>query len=269
MQSITQLGKMSKEVTKAILKRSGQFLEDTFETITGIHFANEPQMDFAAKDNKKHYRRMAIFDMDKTILRASFIYTMADKFSFRQELESIVKMATNPFVRIKQIAQLLRGISLADILKTADEIPVVEDAAEVVKALQQKGYVCGIISESYDVVTNHIANKLGMNFSLANELEFGKSIATGEIKIPSFFLRNKHSICNHDYCKSNAILEISQRFDIDLKDIIAIGNGKNDICMIKNAGIGVAFCTENKTLEKISDYNILTPQFGYLLQLAY
>ena len=269
MQSIAQLGKMSKEVTKAILKRSGQFLEDTFETITGIHFINEPQMDFATKDSNKNFRRMAIFDMDKTILRTSFIYTMADKFSFRQELEAIVKMTTNPFIRIKQIARLLRGIPMTDILKTADEISVVEDAAQVVKELQQKGYVCGIISESYDVVTNHIANKLGMNFSLANELEFNRSVATGEVKIPSFFLRDKDSICNHDYCKSNAILELSQRFNIDIKDMIAIGNGKNDICMIKNAGIGVSFCTDNKTLEKVSDYNIFSPGFSPVLRWAY
>lgn len=268
MQSIAQLGKMSKEVTRAILKRSGQFLEDTIETITGIHFTNDPQMEFASKEHNKKFRRMAIFDMDKTILGASFIYTLSDKFSFRQELESIVKMATNPFVRIKQIAQLLKGISMVDILKTADEIPVVNDAAEVINKLQKKGYVCGIISESYDVVTNHVANKLGMNFSLANELEFSKSTATGEIRIPSFFMQSKQSICSHDYCKSNAVLEISKRFGINIKNIIAVGNGKNDICMIKNVGTGVAFCTDNKALEKACDHNILTPEFGALLQLT-
>ncbi|MBI2730419.1 MAG: HAD-IB family phosphatase [Sphingobacteriales bacterium] len=265
MQSITQLAKMSKEVTKAILKRSGQFLEDTFETITGIHFGEDEQLEFAAKESNKKYRRMAIFDMDKTILKASFIYTLADKFSFTDELKAIAKMAINPFIRIKQIAQLLKGIPIYEILKTADEIEIVEDTAQVIKELQFRGYVCGIISESYDAVTNHIANKLGLDFSLANELEFHRGVATGEVKIPSFFLYNKHSICKHDYCKTNAVLELSKRFNIEIKNIMAVGNGKNDICMIKNAGVGVSFCTDNKQLETAADHRIAEPAFTGLL----
>lgn len=269
MQSIPQLARMSKEVTKAILKRSGRILEDTFEIITGIQFQdNEPQVEFAVKDQKNKYRQMAIFDMDRTILREGFIKTLAEKFGFIDELELIAKEMHNPFLRIKKIAQLLKGISLADILKTAEDIPLVEDSFEVIRTLKQKGYVCGIISESYDVVANHIANKLGMNFSLGNELVFSKSRATGEVIIPSFFLPGRNSICRHDYCKSHAVVELGRRFGIELKDTIATGNGKNDICMIRNAGIGVAFCTDNKVLEKISDYNILTPEFRELTELA-
>jgi len=270
MQSIPQLARMSSEVTKAILKRSGKFLEDTFEIITGIQFTGDnPQIDFAVKDNKYKYRQMAIFDMDKTILRASFIHSLAEKFHFTRELEEVSKNTPNPFVRIKEIAQLIKGISLADILKTADEIPLVEDSFDVINELKQKGYVCGIISESYDVVANHIANKLDMNFSLANELAFSKSRTTGEVNIPSFFLQAKHSVCRHDFCKSHAVVEICRRFGIDIKDVIAIGNGKNDICMIRNAGIGVAFCTDNKVLGKISDYNISVPEFKELTGFAF
>jgi glucosyl-3-phosphoglycerate synthase len=268
MQSIAQLGKMSKEVTQTILKKSGQLIGQTLGVFTGLYSKDNPQMDFASRASKKRLPKMAIFDMDKTILKESFIHTLAGKFSFKEELSLISSTASNTFMRIKQIAQLLKSISVADILQTADEISVIDDVGDVIQSLQHKGYVCGIISESYDVVTHHIANKLGMDFSLANELEFNKSIATGEVKIPSFFLKSKHSICSHDYCKSNAIVELSKRYSIPLQNIIAIGNGKNDICMIKNAGIGIAFCTDNKVLAKSSDYNILTPAFNEMLQFA-
>ena len=172
-------------------------------------------------------------------------------------------------MRTKQIAQLLRGITIGDILKVADEIPAIEDAKQVIHQLKSKGYICGIISDSYDVVTNHIANKLGMDFSLGNELEFHKSVATGEVKLPSFFFRNKNSVCNHDYCKSNAVIELIKRYGIELQNVIAIGNGKNDICMIQHAGTGVAFCADNKTLEKVSDHHIRVPSFNGLLALTY
>ena len=269
MQSISQLGKMSVEVTRAILKRSGQLLEGTFETITGIHLHNEPQLEFAAKASKKKFQKMAVFDMDKTILKQSFIQTLAKKYSFSAELEYIAKSVSSPFIRIKQIAQLIKGISFVDILKTADEIPIVEDALEVISKLQAKGYVCGIISESYDVVVNHIANKLGMDFSLGNELEMHRSTANGEVKIPSFFLKGKHSLCNHDYCKTNALIELTKRYGIPFSKMIATGNGRNDICMIKNAGVGIAFCTDNKVLAKESDYHIVTPAFGPVLNSAF
>lgn len=269
MQTIAQLAKMSSEVTKAILKRSGQLLEGTFDLITGGNFNNtEPQIDFALKEQKQKFRQLAIFDMDKTVLRNGFIQTLAEKFGFTELLTTISHENNNPFVRIKKIAQLTKGISLADILRTVDDIPLVEDGFEIIRTLKQRGYLCGIISESYDVVTNHIANKLGMHFSLANELVFSRSRATGEVSIPSFFLPGKRTLCNHDYCKSHAVEEICRRFDINVKNTIAVGNGKNDICMIRNAGIGVSFCTDNKVLGKISDYNIQVPEFRELIDLA-
>ena len=267
MQNIAQLAKMSKEVTKAILKRSGQFIGSTLETITGIHFSSETQMEYAASYNDKKFKGIAVFDMDKTLLRESFIYTMADKFNFREELEAIVQSTDDPFVRIKQIALLLKDISMADILITADEMAVVSDAANVMDELKKKGYLCGIVSESYDVVVNHIANKLGLHFSLANELEFNKNSCTGEVKIPSFFLQNRNSVCQHSYCKSHAIADLSKRYGIEFKNVMAVGNGNNDICMIYFAGTGVAFCADSKAVNKISDYQVHVPLFGSLLKL--
>ncbi len=178
----------------------------------------------------------------------------------------------------EQLATLLRqlgaareskGMSVADILKTADEIPLIEDARETIESLKENGYVCGIISESFSVVTTHIANKLGMHFSLASDLEFNRSVATGEVKIPSFFLKNKASVCNHDFCKSNAVIEIADRYGINKQHILAMGNSKNDICMVKNAGTGVAFCADNKTLNKVSDHQILVPKYGLLTSLLF
>jgi glucosyl-3-phosphoglycerate synthase len=270
MQTVFQLGKMSKEVTHAILKRSGQFFENTLELFTGYHFHIEnKQIDFAVKNATRGLKKLAIFDMDKTILQASFIHTLAEKFNFKKELDDIVLLSASPFVRIKQIAQLLKGLSIKDILKTADDMLLIDDAKEVIAQLKQKGYICGILSESYDVVTNHIANKLGMHFSLANELKFNKSLAIGEVEIPSFFLKTKNSICKHDYCKSNAVQLLIKKYGIEIKNVLAMGNGKNDICMVQNAGTGIAFCADNKMLSKVSNYQIFVPRFSGILPFAF
>jgi phosphoserine phosphatase len=107
-----------------------------------------------------------------------------------------------------------------------------------------------------------------MDFSLANELEFSKSVCTGEIKIPSFFVSNTKSLCRHSICKTNALLSLLKKFDIPIENCIAIGDSKNDLCMIKEAGLGVAFCSKDELLNHHADFSINEHSFKKLLTLA-
>jgi haloacid dehalogenase-like hydrolase len=106
----------------------------------------------------------------------------------------------------------------------------------VIRELQVRGYVCGIISDSYHSIANHVKNLLGLDFTLGNELEFRKSVATGEVKIPSQLLKDRFSQCEHDHCKSNFFQYILHRFGISLADSVAVGDGENDIVWSKWRG---------------------------------
>jgi HAD superfamily phosphoserine phosphatase-like hydrolase len=150
----------------------------------------------------------------------------------------------------------------------ADKIPIIEDTDTVVAELKRKGYIVGIISDSYDVVTNHIKNKLGMDFSIANELEFSISVATGEVKIPSSLIRTNQSKCSHDYCKSNVLFQLAEKYSIDIKNIIAVGDSENDICLIRESGMGIAFCSQNKILNHVADVIISEKSFSKILEIA-
>jgi HAD superfamily phosphoserine phosphatase-like hydrolase len=145
---------------------------------------------------------------------------------------------------------------------------LVEDVKEVVMELKQRGYVVGIISDSYDVVTNHIKTKIGADFSLANELEFSKSVATGEVKLPSFFFNTQESLCKHTICKTNAVQHILKHYKIDINNAIAVGDSANDLCMIKHVGVGVSFCSTNELLNYLADRQITVPAFGEILEFA-
>jgi glucosyl-3-phosphoglycerate synthase len=181
---------------------------------------------------------------------------------------SIVVQNNNDFIRTKRIAQLLKGYPFAELIEVADSIAVVEDAQQVINEYKQRGYVCGIISDSYDCITNHLRIKLDMDFSLANELEFSKSIATGEVKIPSYYLKEKNSFCEHDYCKSNVMRHIARNYGIDLKNTIAVGDAETDICMINMAGIGVAFNAKNKLVEQVADVILNKDSFEEITDIA-
>jgi glucosyl-3-phosphoglycerate synthase len=251
MQSWEALGRMSKEVSSAILKRAELIKQSNLEILENISIIRD-QMDFAIKESVLGLKKMLIFDMDNTILHNSFITTLAEKFSLRDKLIAVISENSNPYTRTKLIAKLLKGFNIKQLLDTVDSIPVTHDFNNIVKIFKKNGYVCGIISDSYDCITNHLVNKFDLDFSIANELEFSNSIATGEVKIPSVFIKTKESNCNHDFCKANAMREVAKRYNIDVKNIIAIGDSESDICMIKDCGIGVAFCSSNETLNLVA-----------------
>jgi len=266
MQPLEQLGKMSKEVAAVILKKSKHTEQNNYETLEYIQLIRE-QMEFAIKESSKELKKIAIFDMDNTLLRASFIHTAAEKFNLKKELIEIVTTQTNPFIRTKQIARLLKGKNISELLKIAEEIPVTANAQKTIKLLKENGFVVGLVSDSYDCITNHFKNRLSFDFSLANELEFSKSVATGEVKIPSFFLSHESSVCNHEYCKSHALTHICKKINVPVSDTLAIGDSENDICIIKKSGIGVSFCSTNKLLDSIADFVIKEPDFDLLIPI--
>jgi phosphoserine phosphatase len=122
-----------------------------------------------------------------------------------------------------------------------------------------------LISDSYDCITNHIVNKFGMDFSIANESEFSNSVTTKEVKIQSVIIKTRESYCNHDFCKSNAMREIASRYKMEVKNIIAIGDIESDICMIKDSGIGISFCSSNETLNSVASKIISERNFTSLV----
>jgi glucosyl-3-phosphoglycerate synthase len=263
------LGKMSKEVSRAIIQKAMQQNKPnaTLEELQSFTEIRD-QMDFAIRESLMGLDKIAIFDMDNTILRGRFIDTCAKLYGFEKDLLDIRTGESDPTSMTKIIARMLKGLNLSQILAVADSIPLVHDVKEVIKELKNRGYVVGIISDSYDVVTNHVKTKIGADFSLANELEFSKSVATGEVKLPSFFFNTKESLCRHTLCKTNAVQHILKHYNININNAIAIGDSENDLCMIKHVGIGISFCSTNELLNYLADRQITVPSFGEILEFA-
>ena len=267
MKQWQELSFMSREVARAILKRvtqSSMINLDSLETINIIR----DQMALAIKEKLYVLKKMIIFDMDNTILNGRFIDKAALTFGFKEELVNIIKKNYESFLITKLIAGLFKGKNIAHLLNVVEDIPIVPDVIDVTKELKNRGYIVGIISDSYDSVVNHIKNKIGADFALANELEFSQSMATGEIKIPSFFARTGNSLCNHAFCKSNAMLQVANQYGIGLSNTIAVGDSEYDICMVRFAGIGVSFCSNNIVLNTIADRIIETKSFKPILDFA-
>jgi HAD superfamily phosphoserine phosphatase-like hydrolase len=211
-------------------------------------------VEFALKEMVRQPRKMIVFDMDYTLLKGSFIRAAAERFGFTRELNDILAQPKSNYIKTQKIARLLEGRSFAELINVVESIPLIGDAVQVVRELQVRGYVCGIISDSYHAIANHVKNLLGLDFTLGNELEFQKSVATGEVRIPSQLLKDRFSQCDHDHCKANMFQYILHRFGISVADSVAVGDGESDICMVKLAGTGISFNSSTPVLDEVADY---------------
>lgn len=263
----SELSPMAREVARAILKRASRLSSSSLSSLEVIRIVRD-QMDLAIRESVSHLKKMVVFDMDNTLLRGRFIDCAAQKFGFVEQLQAIRSSEKTDIVRSKKIAQLLKGRNIAELIEVADTIPIVTDAAEVILSLKKRGYFTGIITDSYDFVALHVQQKIGADFGIGNELEFSNSVATGEVKMPSFLLHVEQSLCPHDFCKSNAMLPLAKRQGIELANTIAVGDSFNDLCMVKFSGVGVAFCTADPVLAAAADVIIRTPSLKRLLRIA-
>jgi glucosyl-3-phosphoglycerate synthase len=252
-QPLHVLGRMAKQVANAIFKRVNIFDGSRRQEGESAPLMRE-QVEFALKEMVRQPRKMIVFDMDNILLQGSFIQTAAERFGFTRELTDIQNQQKSNYIKTQKIARLLEGRTFAELIHVVESIPLIGDAVQVIRELQVRGYVCGIISDSYHSIANHIKNLLGLDFTLGNELEFQKSVATGEVKIPSQLLKDKFSQCEHDHCKSNMFQYILHRFGISLADAVAVGDSENDICMVKMAGTGISFNSTTPNLDEVADY---------------
>jgi len=262
-----QLGKMSREVSRAILKRAKNKTNFTLDDLGSFSVVSE-QLDNSILECVNKLNKIVVFDMDNTLLDGRVIMKLADRFGFHNKIIDVITENSDPYIITKLIAKNIKGLNIGDILSVIESIPVVSDAEEVIKELKKRGYIVGIISDSYDVAVNSLKSRLNLDFTLANKLEFVNSIATGEVSIPLSFVRSAESFCNHGICKGNAVKAIAEQYKVSLDNIIAVGDGENDICMLRNVGVGVAFCTSNPLLKSIADFEINEKSFAKLLEFA-
>ncbi|HEY6506007.1 MAG TPA: HAD-IB family phosphatase [Chitinophagaceae bacterium] len=263
------LGKMSREVSRAILSKAHrqhnyEFSQENVYSLEAI----QREMNNVLRENLSEYKKMIVFDMDDTILMSRFINECANIFSFLPKLEELRFNEKDPIILTKRIGLLLKNRTMDELLNVISNMKMAGNIKEVVQAYKEKGYLVGIISHSYTLITNYVKQQIGADFSVAHQLEFFEGKATGEVSLPSYFFGSPESVCGHSFCKTNALQHICEKYNVHMKNCIAVGDSKDDRCIIAYSGKGVAFCTTDELLEKIADKSIKERDFESLLALA-
>lgn len=219
-------------------------------------------------DKPRKVTRLVALDMDNTILDGRFIDTAAAYLGKTEALWSIRNTVNDPSERAGRIAALLKDVPLTTLRDILAGIPIVHDVKPVVTQLKAWGCIVGIISDSYDYVTEILREFLDLDFALANQLEHDGTVASGTVVIPDHFRKSGAPLCEHDICKSYAIDTLSKKYAVTQEYIIAMGDSEGDICMVRNAGTGIAFCSEDSRLTAAAKHVIVVRSFEELLHIV-
>ena len=110
-------------------------------------------------------------------------------------------------------------------------IPLAEGAEQLIGTLRMLGYKTAILSGGFTFFARHLQERLGIDYVHANELEIVDGVVTGRVMPP---------IVNGER-KAALLREIAERENISLEQVVAVGDGANDIPMLKVAGMGIAY----------------------------
>ncbi|WP_291914342.1 glycosyltransferase [Chitinophaga sp. CB10] len=263
MQTWEQLSKMSREVSRTILKKAENIPTENLETLGNINVIRE-QMEYSILETIEKMEKMVIFNLDHAVFTQDYLHWAAIAFDEEQRYLAIQAAALTPLERLRKITALFEGRNVAELLEVADAIPIVPGIETVVQELKRRGYVCGLVTESYGCVARHIKNKLGMDFVFSNKIQLINSVATGE------FTPGTHFMQLGTYSKQYLLAHISKEYGIATQNIIYVGDGKHDEQLLVNAGIGVAFCPQyqRSAVEKIADKIITGLSLQPLLEIV-
>lgn len=262
------LGKMSSEVSKAIIAkaRMSNPQDVTENEIHSLEAINR-EMNRTLREQLSGFHKMIVFDMDDTLWQGRFIDACAQRWGFTGKLEDLRFAEKDSLILSKRIALLLKGRTIDELLQIASSIKLIDDAKHVIQTFKKKGWLVGIISNSYTLITNFVKQNIGADFSIANQLEFVEGKATGEVSMPSCFFGSPESVCGHPYCKTNALQYACEKYNVRMINTIVVGDSADDRCMVGNGGKGVSFCTKDDLLRSIATKKIEEMRFESLLTI--
>ncbi|MFO0939626.1 MAG: glycosyltransferase [Pirellulales bacterium] len=200
-------------------------------------------------------QRLALIDMDGTLIKNRFVEELARAIEKENDVGILLDShELPPQLRSQKLADLLRGTPQDVFQSVAMHTQLSSGALELVIGLRKRGYVVGIVSDSYFIATEVIRRRVFADFSVAHVLSFHDGIATGELTI-SPAMRHKNGCKRHSICKHNVLRNIIDRFD-SIPRIVAIGDNDGDACLLMAANLGIAFQPKTQNVARCADYVI-------------
>ena len=189
-------------------------------------------------------KRLVVMDMDSTLIQIEVIDELARAYGVGDQVSAITRRAMLGEMdydeSLRQRVALLQGLPVRVLDNIANNLPLTEGAETLLRVLKRLGYRTAVISGGFSVAAEALQKRLGIDFAWSNTLEISpEGKLTGRVV---------GQIVNAQR-KADLLEVFAQREGVPLDQVIAIGDGANDLLMLQKAGHGIAFHAKPKLRE--------------------
>lgn len=197
--------------------------------------ALEVDLAFQQDNMYRRNRRLVAFDMDSTLVEAEVIDELAKLAGVGEQVSAITERAMRGEIDFSESFRtrvaLLAGLEESALARVAEQLKITEGAEHLIATLRALGYKTAILSGGFTYFARHLQARLGIDYIFANELDTANGQVTG--KISGTIVDGAR--------KAELLRQLADEQGIDLQQVIAVGDGANDLPMLSIAGLGIAF----------------------------
>ncbi|GAB3468668.1 phosphoserine phosphatase SerB [Actinophytocola sediminis] len=203
-------------------------------------------------------KRLVVFDVDSTLIQGEVIEMLAERAGCGAEVAEITEAAMRGELDFAQSltrrVACLAGLPESVLDEVADSIELMPGARTTIRTLKRLGFRCGVVSGGFARIIDRLAEDLGLDFSVANDLEIVDGKLTGRVRGEIVDRAGKAA----------ALRRFAEKFEVPLAQCVAVGDGANDIDMLSTAGLGVAF-NAKPALREVADTALSHPYLDVVL----
>ncbi len=209
-----------------------------------MRLSSELGMDFSLQLDSmyRRMRRLICFDMDSTLIQTECIDELAERAGVGKQVSEITERAMRGEIDFKesftQRVALLKGLDVSVMKDIAENLPITEGVERLMFVLKRYGYKIAILSGGFTYFGEYLQQRFGIDYVYANELEIEDGKLTG--RYVGDVVDGKR--------KAELLKLIAQVEKVDIAQTIAVGDGANDLPMLSEAGLGIAFHAKPKVV---------------------
>lgn len=191
---------------------------------------------------------LCVMDVDGTLILEEVIDLLGREAGCEEEIAQLTSQAMRGELdfesSLRKRVSLLEGLPVSVFEKVFNSIHLTPNAQEFISILQKNGILVGLVSGGFSSIVDRLARPLGIAYFFANQLEVKDGLLTGKLV---------GTIIGPEL-KQATLEQWRKELQLPRERTVAIGDGANDLLMLKSAGLGIAFCAKEVLKKEIAHH---------------